>query len=223
MDAYCWKCGIIVIGAGTFCESCGALVNRASLAANEGANGNVLTLQATREVGTATRIVALSEAQPLAQRRRLAWEIAVAIGVAVALVAGLVLWGVNDYGTHQKLHTTRAALALTAARLHSTSHALASTKSALAQRNKQVAGLTVIRKKLLHQLAVMRKQLGATKNSLSTARSQISLQAGQITTLKTCLGGVNLALNDLWYSDYSGMASALDAVNSACNQSFALF
>jgi hypothetical protein len=224
MDLYCWKCGIGITGAGTFCESCGALVHRASLAAVGGTpTGNVFTMPATREVTTATRIVTLADPPSPARAGRPAWEIVVAIGLAVILLSGLVLWGVNDYGTHQKLRETRGALALTSARLHSTTAALASTKATLAQRDAQVTNLIAIRRKLLHELGITRKQLAEARGSLSHARSQISLQAGQITSLKTCLGGVNLALNDLWNYDYSGMASALGAVQGACNQSSAMF
>jgi hypothetical protein len=224
MDLYCWKCGLEVTGAGTFCESCGALVNRASLAAPGGIPaGNVLTLPATRQIAAPPRVVALADAPEPITRKRPVWEIVVAGVVAAALLAGLVVWGVNDYGTHEKLRRTRAALALTSNRLDATQSELASTKATLAERDAQVATLTSIRKKLLHQLAITRRQLGAAQSSLSHAKSQISLQAGQITSLKTCLGGVNLALNDLWNYDYSGMASALGAVNGSCSQAYAMF
>jgi hypothetical protein len=226
VDMYCWKCGIRINGAGTFCESCGALVNRASLAAVGGTpKGNVLTMPATREFVASTQVVTLAEAQPPAPTapRRPVWEIVVAIGVAVALLIGLVVWGVNDYGTHQKLRNTRAALALSTDQLRSTRDALSTANSTIAQQDGQIANLTAIRKRLLHQLGITRKQLAEAKGSLSHARSQILLQAGQITSLKTCLGGVNLALNDLWNYDYNGMASALGAVQGACNQSYAMF
>jgi septal ring factor EnvC (AmiA/AmiB activator) len=114
-------------------------------------------------------------------------------------------------------------LALSTDQLRSTRDALSTANSTIAQQDGQIANLTAIRKRLLHQLGITRKQLAEAKGSLSHARSQISLQAGQINIAKTCLGGVNLALNDLWNYDYNGMASALGAVQGACNQSYAMF
>jgi hypothetical protein len=223
MDLYCWKCGIGITGAGTFCESCGALVNRASLASTGDRAGNVLTLPATRPMIATAPVVTLTDPAPAPPARRPAWEIAVAVGVALALLAGLVIWGVNDYGTHQKLRRTRAALARTSASLGSTRQALATANATIAQRNEQIANLTAIRKRLLHQLGVTRRQLGAAQSNLNHAKSQISLQAGQISSLKTCLGGVNNALVDVSYGDYYTAARDLNSVNSACNAAFAMF
>lgn len=226
MDLYCWKCGIGISGAGTFCESCGALVNRASLAAVGGTSrGKVLTMPATREFVASTQVVTLAETQPPTPTapRRPVWEIVVAIGVAVALLIGLVVWGVNDYGTHQKLRNTRAALALSADQLHSTQDALSTANATIAQQDGQIANLTAIRKRLLHQLGITRRQLAEARGSLSHARSQISLQSGQISVLKTCLGGVNNALVDVAYGDYYTAGRELDSVTTACNQAFSLF
>jgi hypothetical protein len=50
----------------------------------------------------------------------------------------------------------------------------------------------------------------------------VTIQAGQIETLKSCLSGVSIALSDLASGDYSGTIAALEAVQVSCHSAYAL-
>ncbi|MGZ4601539.1 MAG: hypothetical protein ACXVYY_09055 [Oryzihumus sp.] len=140
------------------------------------------------------------------------------LATAASLVAlGAATWGVLDdlhlrsgleskrralTATQHFLSDTQAKLTDTTAQLGETKQKLASTQSNLASKTKA--------------LAASQAALQGAQRSLTDANGRIDVQSGQIVTLKTCLGGVSTALHDLAYDDYSGVISALDAVQVSC-------
>jgi hypothetical protein len=69
-------------------------------------------------------------------------------------------------------------------------------------------------------LSTAQAQFRGVRTSLSDANGRINVQSGQIETLKSCLNGVSIALNDVAYNDYSGAVSALDAVRVSCRAAY---
>jgi chromosome segregation ATPase len=61
-------------------------------------------------------------------------------------------------------------------------------------------------------------QLLGAQTSLSAAQAHVSQQASLITSLQTCLAGVEKALNQLATGRQSGAIAALQGVSSSCAQ-----
>ena len=66
-------------------------------------------------------------------------------------------------------------------------------------------------------LAAKEQDLTGVRNSLTDAKSSITMKSGQIETLKNCLRGVSIALTDYANGDYAGTIAALDAVRGSCD------
>jgi septal ring factor EnvC (AmiA/AmiB activator) len=151
--------------------------------------------------------------------------------IGAALVAFLVLAvGIFEfYSLDSKLGKSNRTLTSTQTQLASARSDLAKVQASLQAANSKVRTLTKARDNLissLHQtkakLAKALSNLRGAKNNLSQAKNQIALQGGQIQTLKTCLGGVSVALNDVLNFNYNGAANALVSVESACQSAFQL-
>jgi hypothetical protein len=69
----------------------------------------------------------------------------------------------------------------------------------------------------------LKTTLKGLQTSLNDVQTQVSLQAGQIDVLKTCLDGVSNALSYAAYGQYSAAINSLNAVNSECETAYALF
>jgi uncharacterized protein HemX len=138
------------------------------------------------------------------------WVRIVAISAAVILVAALVVGVLNSLGTHHQLSSTRRDLAATHSDLSSTTKTLASTKSALKSSSAELAGAN-------QALSETKDQLAGVKQSLADEQSRVNLQAGQISTLRTCLSGIAEGLSREANGDFNGAIAAIDAVQSACD------
>lgn len=60
------------------------------------------------------------------------------------------------------------------------------------------------------------------QNSLTDAKSRLTMQSGQIETLKACPTGVSIAFRDVADGDYLGAVSALQAVKVSCDAAYAM-
>jgi len=140
-------------------------------------------------------------------RRRL-----LTLGCAAVLLLAVVAVGLvvaNEIGTHHRLDRTRTELSATESQL-------ASTRAKLGATTRDLAGRTTERDALQSQLNDVNTQLQGVRGTLSDTQNRVSLQAGQISSLKSCLNGVSTALSDAAYGDYSGAVGALDAVQISC-------
>jgi hypothetical protein len=232
----CLQCGTALEQAWEFCGACGAPVSVPTAEAPKPVlrRSKVVATTSTTVVDPVVPTVALpaetveavapvievaetspgtssTSARRLSIRQRWPW----AVGV-VAAVAILALLVTNDLGTHSTLSRTKTNLASTRASLSSTRASLASTKTQLSDTQSQLAQRTTERDSLQSKLNATQTELTGVQGSLSQAQDRISLQAGQITTVKTCLSGIATTLDDDLNGDFSGGLSALEAVQPAC-------
>ncbi len=147
-------------------------------------------------------------------RRRLRSRLLVASGVVVALALVTGATAVH-LQTRSRLHRTQAELAATRSSLGDTKSTLESTQAMLESTRQELQQVQDERDRL-------RTQLQGVRGSLQAAQGRLELQAGQIDTLKACLSGVAIALDDVLNFDYSGAASALSSVQIPCEKAFAL-
>ena len=131
------------------------------------------------------------------------------IGLAVLLV--FVLGASKLQSVNGQLSRSRADLA-------STRQDLATTQDDLSSTEDDLGDMTDERDQLQAEKRDLQSQIDGLQGSLTDARNQVNLQASQITTLKTCLSGVSIALGDVVNMDYAGAVSALDAVRAPCNE-----
>ncbi|GEM_PF-5167266 len=148
------------------------------------------------------------------RRWRLWSRLLVAFGVVVALALVTGATAVH-LQTRSRLHRTQAQLADTRSSLAETTSRLESTQAMLESTQQDLQHVQDERDRL-------RTQLQGVRGSLQAAQGRLELQAGQIDTLKACLSGVAIALDDVLNFDYSGAASALSSVQIPCEKAFAL-
>jgi hypothetical protein len=124
----------------------------------------------------------------------------VAIVVVGSLVAAclVVLLGVNDLGTHNQLNKERSTLAASNALLSSDRSQLKQSQS---------------------QLATARSQYTKLQTTLSSVQSAVGTQTSATGLLKTCLGGVSQALEDVLDGQLGPGIQAIQAVQASCQQS----
>lgn len=145
---------------------------------------------------------------------------ALAVLAAGALASPLV---VDDLGTRSRLADTRTRLQANQLALTRTRADLSGARKDLAATRKDLAATRVERDTLQAKLDATTAELTGVRGSLSEAQSRLNLQAGQIATLKSCLGGVVQALVYIGDGYYGLAVSALQAVGVACQQASELF
>jgi septal ring factor EnvC (AmiA/AmiB activator) len=163
-------------------------------------------------------------------RRPRRWRAIVGGVLALSIVAGVAVLALNDWGTHKQLTKSRDAYSASQSRLHETQAELADTVTKLTGVKTDLTStqsvLATTKKSLdakAQALTAKEQELAGVRNNLTDVKSSLTIQSGQIKTLESCLNGVSIALTDVSYNDYSGAASALEAVKVSCNAAFALF
>lgn len=137
-------------------------------------------------------VVSAKRRRSVRRRRHRRMAVAALVG-AVVIGAGWVVAS-NDIGTHHALAQARTALA----------HSRAQLSRTAAQRDTYQA------------------QLRQAESQLAQAQSQVALQGGQMTVLKTCLGGVLSSLSYASSGDYTDAIATIDSVANACNSASSL-
>lgn len=206
----CENCGSQLEDFWTFCGRCGCAVDPVDAAAltktgdaaepaSSGPRTTSIPSPSSRRKSRITRLVPGSKA------------VRFAVAGLVILAATAAVGWVKQMQTSEELNqrtedlrTTSAALASTRADLASTTTKLEGTESDLLSRE------TELKKTIT--------DLNKAKGSLSGAQSRLNLQAGQITTLKLCLAGVQRALSYVAYDDYGSALSELEEVETACRK-----
>jgi hypothetical protein len=205
----CQSCGASATGEGQYCADCGSpLVAPAldSVVPEQRTSQEMVGLDFRNELVAQPSVAGRSRARKLT-----------ATAACALLVAGVATLAMNDRGTHQRLSHTRAALQASQQRLHSTESVLSQTQADLSDANADLASTKANLTKVEATLKSKEQTLVGVQNSLSDAKTSVTVQAGQIQSLKSCLNGVQIALSDVAYGDYSGAVAALNAVQVSCN------
>ncbi len=144
-------------------------------------------------------------------RRRLArrarWAIALAAGVVLVLALALLI--TDQVRARDRYGHAHAALRVTQRTTRMVSAQLAEARRDLTVLKTQVGSDTTALNQDSSQL------LGA-QTSLAAAQAHVTQQASLITSLQTCVVGVEQALNALALNNQSGAIDALNAVSSSC-------
>jgi hypothetical protein len=167
----------------------------------------------TRDSGPQAPVPAA--AGPVVRRRRRrpwAWAVTVACVAVVGSALGYLL---ND-AVHANHAYDRARASLSTTRHHTTvvSHELAKARTDLDLLTQQVGNDTTA-------LSQDTSALQGARSALSAAQNNVSQQATLLTSLNTCLGGVEQALNALAVGDQPGAVAALHAVSQSCSAAVA--
>jgi hypothetical protein len=126
---------------------------------------------------------------------------------AVSVVTGVLV--ADQVGQRQQFDRTRDSLQLTRQHAARVSVQLSNLRRQLELVSTQVGSDTTA-------VAQDTSQLRGAQSALAAAESHVNQQASLIGSLKTCLGGVERALNALAVGKINRAASALDAVSSSC-------
>ncbi len=139
--------------------------------------------------------------------RRARWIVAVVTG---ALVAAALGWLVADQvRADDQFGRAQTSLGVTRQHTETVSAQLAELSRDLSVLETEVGNDTTA----LNQDAA---QLLGAQTSLAAARAHVTQQASLIGSLKTCLGGVEQALNALAVDNQQQAIAALNAVSSQC-------
>ncbi len=163
----------------------------------------------TRDSGPQATVSAGSRPVVRQRRRHLwAWVVTFACVALVGSALGYLL-----EGAAQANHAyDRARASLFTTRHHTTvvSHELAQARTDLALLTRQVGNDTTA-------LSQDTSALQGARAALSAAENHVSQQATLLTSLNTCLGGVEQALNALSVGNQSSAVAALNGVSQSCS------
>jgi len=139
--------------------------------------------------------------------RRTWWVVVIGAGALFAAALGYLIAGqVQARGEYGQAHTS---LGLTQLRTRTVAEQLHEVSGDLRVLETQVGSDTTALNQDSSQL------LGA-QTSLSAAQVHVTQQASLISSLRTCLGGVEQALNELAVGKQTGAIAALNSVSASC-------
>lgn len=221
---WCTKCGAELDPAWAFCVSCATAVPKPQ----PEAQAEMMEPATMPEPVMSTAVVPMAvagapaDAGPGLATRLLSTR---SRRLLVSGIAAIALVGATTahIGVRSDLRNTKATLVRTQSDLASTKAQLKSTQSDLTESKAALKSMTGDRDGLRTRLDAATSELEGVRGSLNSAESRLNLQAGQISTLKTCLRGVSNALTSVADEDYSSAIAALDSVDVACNEAFNLF
>jgi chromosome segregation ATPase len=139
--------------------------------------------------------------------RRTRWVVGIAAGALFASALGYLI--ADQEQAHDRYGQARTALGVTRQRTHTISAQLAQVRRDLSLLETQVGSDTTA----LNQDAA---QLLGAQTSLAAAQSHVTQQASLISSLQTCLAGVEQALNALAVGKQANAIAALNAVSTSC-------
>ncbi len=142
------------------------------------------------------------------RRRWGRWLLAATVTLCAALLAAAV-W--TDVAAHTRARTEEAALADANKHLAALRHDVAVTR--------YVSAVTTAKRGALQaSIATTIGQLATTNSALSTTTVHAFLQGANISTLQTCLGGVQNALGQITAGNNDQAAKDISAVSGPCTQ-----
>jgi chromosome segregation ATPase len=150
---------------------------------------------------------ATTEPPPRPAKARKGW-IAICVALAVfatglgAVVRNEVQANTQFDGTHRVVDLTRQRNAVVSAELASANRSLLAISGQVGQSAAVLASDTA--------------RLSAIQSALAQAQQEVVAQGSTITDLRSCLGGVEQALNALTVGDQSSAVKALNAVAASC-------
>jgi hypothetical protein len=219
----CGGCGAGLGSDARFCAECGQQVAVAP------PNHVVVEIPLPRSVSRPTpweagpvMPVLASDERVVAKPKRSALRVVAMLALGMTLLAGLAVLSLNDRGTHTRLASSRQAYRTSQVQLKDTQAKLTQTVSELTGTKTDLASTKATLTTVKTELAAKEQDLQGVRNNLADVKSSVTIQAGQIETLKSCLSGVSIALSDLASGDYSGTIAALEAVQVSCNSAYAL-
>jgi hypothetical protein len=127
---------------------------------------------------------------------------------SVVVVVGLLV--ADQIDQRQQFDRTQASLHLTRQHVASVSEQLSAVRRQLKLVSTQVGNDTTA-------AAQDASQLEGARSALAAAEAHVTQQVSLISSLQTCLGGVERALNALAVGKIGRAASALDRVSSSCS------
>ncbi len=140
--------------------------------------------------------------------RRARWVVGLVVGALLAAALGYL---VDDHVVaRDQLDQARSALGITQHRTKATSAELANLRRNLDLLTRQVGSDTTA----LNQDG---SQLKGAQAALATAEANVSQQDVRITSLRTCLAGVERALNALSIGKRPRAIAALESVATSCS------
>jgi hypothetical protein len=139
--------------------------------------------------------------------RRTRWTLWIA--PAVLFVAALGYLVPNQVEAHDHYTRMHTALGVTRQRNHTVAAQLAEVRRDLSILKTQVGSDSTALRQDASEL------LGA-QTSLAAAQAHVTQQAGRITSLQTCLTGVERALNELAVGAQASAIAALNSVSAGC-------
>jgi hypothetical protein len=144
-------------------------------------------------------------------RRRLPRWVRWVVGIAAgALFASALGYLIADQGrAHGEFGRAQTALGVTRQRTDTVKTELAEVRRDLSLLETQVGTDTTA-------LSQDASQLLGAQTSLAAAKAHVTQQASLITSLQTCLGGVEQALNALAVGAQAKAIAALNSVSSSC-------
>jgi hypothetical protein len=141
-----------------------------------------------------------------ARRRRGALTFAVLLGLGVLAAA---IW--TDVDARTRASGEASALHAAESHLATLRHRVTTTQAATARTKSE-------RDLLVASIASTLSQLASTNSSLSSASVHAFLQGANISTLQTCLGGVQNALTQIRAKNKTQAAQDISAVSGPCRQ-----
>jgi hypothetical protein len=150
----------------------------------------------------------LPRGTPSRRNRRRRWLALVASIAVVGAALGILL--ADAAGTNHRYDHARHLLTLTRGTTRVVSRDLAAARVALHLVTQQVGSDTTT-------LAQDTSQLEGARSALSAAQAHVFEQASLLNSLRTCLGGVEQALNALAVGHQSKAAEALKWVAAPCS------
>lgn len=138
---------------------------------------------------------------------RMRWVLGITAGALFAAALGVLI--TDQVQAHDQYGRAQTALGVTGRRTHTVSEQLAAVRRGLSVLETQVGSDNTA----LNQDA---SQLLGAKTSLAAAQSHVSQQASLISSLQTCLVGVEQALNALAVGKQANAIAALNSVSTSC-------
>ena len=164
------------------------------------------------EAETDRRPFATEPAPTARLSRRGRWIIGLTVGAVFAAGLGYLIH--DQVQAHDRFDQARSSLGVTRHQTSTVSSELADLRRDLALVTAQVGSDTTA----LNQDG---SQLKGAQAALAAAQAHVSEQSSQITSLQTCLGGVERALNALSVGRKARALAALQAVSSSCSSATA--
>jgi hypothetical protein len=141
------------------------------------------------------------------QARRVRWMVGLAAGALLAVTLGLLV--ADQVTADDRSHRAQASLGVTRQEARSVSAQLAELRRGLSVLETQVGNDTTA-------LSQDASQLLGAQTSLAAAQAHVTQQSSLITSLQTCLVGVEQALNQLAVGRQKGAIASLNSVASSC-------